>query len=314
MTAPIFLYGFARSGTTLLTMMLDSHPALSVPLSVTGLWYRTIAQSDAGDVNSLVDRMLAHERIELWKSALDRDQIISEVRPGHPEDIIPAFHAAKAAVDGKPRWANMDIASMDHVAQLANWFPEARFIHIVRDGRDVALSHQDYAFTEGNYLEIAEQWSASTLSAETAAAEHAHNRHLTITFEALVNAPEETLTRICKHINLDFDAAMLRYTDRVDDKIPGKRRGLWPDIGNAPQSSKTQRWRTHMRKPARFVVEKHAAHALTHFGYEVSAASKSSVSGQAFEAYQNLTRGHRIKRWRRRLGLGEKRVRGSETG
>ncbi|MEM7571065.1 MAG: sulfotransferase, partial [Pseudomonadota bacterium] len=239
-------------------------------------------------------------------------KIVNAIRPGHVEDIIPAFHTAKAAHDGKPRWANMDIASIDHVAELARWFPDARFVHIVRDGRDVALSHQDYAFSEGNYLEIAEQWSAQTLQAQRAAS-GIGERHLQITFEALVQAPEETLTKVCAHIGLPYDAAMLTYTQRVDAKIPAKRRGLWPEIGNSPQPSKTERWRQHMSNAARFVFEKHAADALQAFGYDMSDPATNGVAPRAFALQQELGRGHRYTRWRKRLGLPAKKVRGSES-
>lgn len=311
MTVPVFLFGFARSGTTLLTMMMDSHPALCVPLSVTGLWYRSIAEANSSDIPALVDQLLSHERIALWNSTLDRDAIIQAIRPGHVEDVISAFNAAKAVADGKPRWAYMDIANLYHLPQLAQWFPTARFVHIVRDCRDVALSHQDYAFSEGNYLEIAEQWQEATLAAEDVGATLGQ-RYLVITFEDLVTDPARTLTRICGHIDLTFDDAMLHYAERVDGKIPKYRRGLWPDIDKSPQASNAGRWRTDMSQPARLTVERAASKALSHFGYDMSEITKPSLTTHLFHLFQNHTRGHRLQRVRQRLGLPQKKVRGSE--
>ncbi|MGD1955634.1 MAG: sulfotransferase [Sphingomonadales bacterium] len=308
MSAPIFLYGFARSGTTLLTMMLDSHAELSVPLSVTGLWYRTIAAS-AQDVDALVDALLGHERIRLWKADLNRDAILAAIRPGHIEDIIPAFHAAKAQADGKPRWANMDIASIDHVEELATWFPDARFVHIVRDVRDVALSHQDYAFSEGYYLEIAQSWSALVGAAERIGS-LLGERHLTIHFEDLVEASEATLKTICDHVELEYDATMLAYGAKVGQKIPNERRGLWPDIDKPPQANKVDQWRTRLSKAQRYVVETNARETLQRLGCDAMDTPTFSLSGELYGLMQYALRGHRGARLRRKLGLPQKKVRG----
>src|SRR3546814_5008931 len=61
--------------------------------------------------------------------------------------VVARFHAAYAEAKGKPCWANVDIATLDHMDLVNSWFPQARFLHIIRDGRDVALSHRSEEHT-----------------------------------------------------------------------------------------------------------------------------------------------------------------------
>src|SRR3546814_15071066 len=72
--------------------------------------------------------------------------------------VVARFHAAYAEAKGKPCWANVDIATLDHMDLVNSWFPQARFLHIIRDGRDVALSHQPMPYGPGNIAECARAW------------------------------------------------------------------------------------------------------------------------------------------------------------
>src|SRR3546814_15664866 len=81
---PTFLFGMERSGTTLLSMMVGSHPQIAVPLATTGMWIdfgRRLASyghlEREEDLVRLVDDVLAHERVKLWDAALDRNLILA---------------------------------------------------------------------------------------------------------------------------------------------------------------------------------------------------------------------------------------------
>ena len=89
---PLFMFGFERSGTTLLSMMVGAHPQIAVPLTVTGLWYRYATRLDQygdltsrDDVQRLVDDLLGEERIQLWDVELRREEFL---------DGLPLHHFA----------------------------------------------------------------------------------------------------------------------------------------------------------------------------------------------------------------------------
>ncbi|NNM01788.1 MAG: sulfotransferase, partial [Gammaproteobacteria bacterium] len=160
MESPLFLFGYDRSGTTLLSMVIGAHRDIAVPFSATGLWYRYGDRLDdfnalatPADRDRLVAALLAEERIALWNADLAAEDIRFDRESASYADIVAAFHAAYARKQGKPRWGNIDISTLDELPRVNAWFPKARFVHIVRDGRDIALSHQTMPYGAGNIAE-----------------------------------------------------------------------------------------------------------------------------------------------------------------
>ncbi len=139
MESPLFLFGYDRSGTTLLSMVIGAHRDIAVPFSATGLWYRYADRLEefndlatAADRHRLVGALLAEERIALWNVGLAEADIRYDAETAGYGDIVAAFHAAYARKQGKSRWGNIDISTLDELARVNRWFPDARFIHIVR--------------------------------------------------------------------------------------------------------------------------------------------------------------------------------------
>jgi len=280
---PVFLFGFERSGTTLFTMMVGAHPRLSCPLSVA----------------SLVDDLIDHERLKLWKVPFDRESLIAAVETGSYPHVVRAFHEAAAEAEGKPRWVNMDIATLFRLEEAVQLFPDARFVQIVRDGRDVAISFKGYRFGGLNALEVAEQWSRATVSADRIGSALGPQRYLRIRYEDLILSPEATLDRFCDFLGEQFDPAMLAYGDAVAQKVPDDKRDLWPVLDRPPQTDKVDRWRREMGAAERYVIEEAAGEALERFGYERSQSGFSPM-GELRGAWCYLTRGGRLKRLARK--------------
>ena len=100
---PFFVVGFQRSGTTLLRMMLDSHPQVAVPFDTVGLWERYHDKlSEYGnlrsetDVRRMISDILQEERIKLWEIPLTVEHVLARRRlDGYP-GIVDAFYLAYA--------------------------------------------------------------------------------------------------------------------------------------------------------------------------------------------------------------------------
>lgn len=308
---PTFLFGMERSGTTLLSMMIGAHPLMAVPLATAGMWTdfdRRLAQdfnnlATAYDVLRLVDAVLAHERIRLWDAALDRDALLAALPPGDYGAVVARFHAAYAEAKRKPCWANVDIATLDHMDLVNSWFRNARFLHIIRDGRDVALSHQTMPYGAGNIAECARAWVNRTTTNAKMGRILGAARYMTVRFEDLILDTRPTLERICAFLDLPYDSRMLRYGDMVAEKIPDSRRWLWPAISRPPQRSKVGQWRRRMTGSQRIVFERVAGRTLKDWGYETYERIPRTAAAYALELLYHLDEGGRSRRLRRRLGF-----------
>ena len=308
--APVFMFGFERSGTTLLSMMVGAHPQIAVPLAVTGLWFRYARRLEAynglfkiQDVERLVDDLLNEERIHLWDVQLERKDILSDLRLGDYAAVVERFHSLYALAKAKPFWSNLDIATLDEMDVANRWFPQARFLHIVRDGRDVALSHETMPYGASNTLECAEKWLNRLHANLKMGAILGDTRYMVVRYEDLVLKTRVTLKRICAFIGVSYADEMLEYTKMVDKKVPADKRWLWPDLDKLPVKSKVFGWKTRMSKTKRIVFEGVANKLLKDLGYEAYDQVPKRLSGYMYELWCFFGRGGRVKRWLNKLGL-----------
>jgi Sulfotransferase family len=144
-----FVVGVSRSGTTLLRLMLDAHPDLMIPAEthfvpmVANAVDRAIEEGAPTEVvrEQAMETMTGHPR---WGDfRLDEADVRARMEQHDPlsaGDAIRSFYEACAALEGKPRWGDKSPPYTYKAGRIQKALPEAVFIHIIRDGRDVALS------------------------------------------------------------------------------------------------------------------------------------------------------------------------------
>ena len=282
--SPIFVTGFQRSGTTLLRLMLDSHPELAIPLDTTGLWARYERRLDEfgslenpGSLRRLVGSLLEEERIRLWNVPLQPEQIIgASERPGFP-GVIEGFYLAYAASHGKARWGDKDPGSMLRLATVLRWFPDARVVHIVRDGRDACMSLLKQEFGGNDLLHCAEQWREQVWWVRQIGSILGPDRYFELRYEDLVENPEGALRPLAAFLRLAWSPEMLEYHRRVGSAVPEEKRHIWPLLDRPPQEAARYRWKREMSSGKRVCFEKRAGRVLAESGYEVLAGGASGA-------------------------------------
>lgn len=302
------MFGFDRSGTTLLSMMVGSHPQLAVPFSTTGLWFRYAERlaeynqlASTSDVERLVDDLLQEARIRLWDAQLPREALIDQLPLQSYGAIVERFHSVYASCKKKPYWANIDIATLDHMDLVTKWFPNSRFVHIVRDGRDVALSHETYPYGASNTLECALEWRRRVETNIKMGAIVGPSRYRLVRYEDLVLQTERTLQGLCEFIGVEFSPAMRDYGSTVKEKVPDDKRSLWPALNQSPLKSKAYSWKAEMCEAKRIVFESNAGELLRRLGYETFDSVPKSPSAYLLELWHFLGRGGRWKRLKSRF-------------
>lgn len=226
-----FIVGAPRSGTTMLRFMLDAHPELAIPPE-TGFFTaidRVVAQNvaqrgdDAGRRAHFFDT-LTHTPPEApgWGDfGLDADGFRAALEAIEPFEVgegFRTFYRLYAARFGKSRWGDKTPLHCMHVEAIARVMPEAHFIHVIRDGRDVALSLRETWFSPGPEIETqAAFWKLCVSTARAQGARCAH--YMEVRFEELVQNATAVLERICEFIDLPLSAAMARYYEGVPERL-----------------------------------------------------------------------------------------------
>ena len=245
--------GAARSGTTLLRLMLDAHPALAIPPESHFLPACVeLARGPSPTPEELVACVTrSPAKMPAWIDfGIDESVYAASVRrlrrPLSVRDGVREFYRLYAALHGKARAGDKTPGYVQQIGAIGELLPEARFIHIIRDGRGAMASLRHLWFSPSRDMaELARYWRAQVNAGRAAAAEG--RPVLEVRYEALLETPEIELRRICAFVDLDFDERMLRYYERAAERLTEHQgrvlpsgETLTPEQRRAQQASATQ--------------------------------------------------------------------------
>jgi hypothetical protein len=123
---------------------------------------------------------------------------------------------------GKPRWGDKTPIYCRHLELVERLLPEARFVHVVRDGRDVAVSLRRQWFSPGDDMRaLAQSWCDHAVEAHVQGLRR--NHYVEIRYESLILETESVLRRLCDFLDLAFEPSMLRYFERAPSRLEEHR-------------------------------------------------------------------------------------------
>ncbi len=291
-----FVVGVGRSGTTLLRMMLDTHPELAIPPETHFVNDLLIAGEKIRFSPERLVKVVVHDRHRRWGDfGIDEQEYLERVRAIprlNASDAVRAFYEIYAEHAGKPRWGDKTPDYVKRVRRINRALPEARFVHVIRDGRDVALSHNRRIQRRGEQSrppvpagEMARRWRKRIEKARYDAQAASH--YLEIRYEDLVTDTEPTLRRVCEFIELPYDAVMLDYHRRAEERLKEMARDLPAEQGRPhrpgeerlqahallkepPQKERVATWREEMSASDVAEFEEVAGELLAELNYETA--------------------------------------------
>ncbi len=304
---PLIVLGVRRSGTTLLRVMLDRNPELAVPDE--SYFVPQLARRHGGRVDpaAFVDDLRRLPTLVEWNLSPDvvTARLDERMTAG---DAIAAVFEAYAAERGKPRWGDKTPLYMQYLPLLERLFPTARYVHLIRDGRDATVSY--LAVPEGimtagwghprDAAGFACQWETEVRAARALGARVGLARYLEVRYEALVADPDAELRRVCDFAALAYDDAMLGYVGQTDSARKQHQQRL-----NEPPRVGVRDWRNEMPASEVAGFEAVAGDLLHELGYDVSSRGTDRRRLTAYEAKARAWRAVgavslRSPLWRRR--------------
>jgi hypothetical protein len=269
-----FVVACGRSGTTLLRAILDSHPEMAVPPEthfVVWMAGKIRRYERAGGLNTVgflddLERRRGLDELGLTRSEVE--EALHKSQAATLADALRAVYALYAARTGKSRYANKTPIHVLGMGAIARLFPESVFVHVIRDGRDVALSYADQSFGPRTLEEAAVRWRRLVRRGRIEGRRLGPDRYLEIRYESLIEDPEETVKTLCDFVALSFEAAMLRYFDRAPEvlsRVPHPE--AHPHLAKPPTKG-LRDWRGEMSATDLRSFERLAGDLLEELGYE----------------------------------------------
>ena len=224
----VFIVGCPRSGTTLLRRIVSAHPQIVITPEAhwMPLWFeqRRGLTPDGLLTPELVSELLAHDKFALF--GLGRETLMSLVGSGQPisyASFVSGIFDLYGEARGKKAVGNKTPDSVRRIGTLHTLWPKARFVHLIRDGRDVALSLMNWpnvhtkkpgtfpTWKDDPVSTAALWWELNVRRGREAGEALGPGLYRELRYESLVAHPAQECAALCEFLGLAYDEAMLNY-------------------------------------------------------------------------------------------------------
>jgi Sulfotransferase family len=264
--------------------MLDAHSQLAIPPETNfAVMLKAFDRDGAGAA------VEAAVRSRHWGDfaipAEDFARRVAVAQPAEFGDLLRSFYTLYAERRGKCRWGDKSPYYVWRMKKIRYLLPEARFVHIIRDGRDVALSTVPLWFGPDTVAGVAEHWLQTLAVARRQARDLPF--YVEVKYEDLVRDPAATLRRLCGFLELEWEESMLDYHRSAERRMAAEtadweladrviardeRLDIHRGLARPPATDRIGRWREEMSSTDLSAFESVAGKTLAGLGYELGAA------------------------------------------
>ncbi len=284
----LFILGNPRSGTSLLRLMLQNHKAIIAPpeSGFSHWWlpkYAAWASTDntIEKISIFLDDIFSSKKIELWK--INKEFVLSIIlkeEPANYNELVQCIYLAyKKEYNKVEVIADKNNYYINHLDDLPRIWPKAKYLHLIRDGRDVACSYSEVTRLDSHspykpklpvsISEIAEEWQRNNLAIHTFL-QAGQRASLMIKYEDVISNTSETLSRICEFLEIEFDEKMMDYYKATaeNNQEPSETLDWKMKTLEKPDNNRIKRYMKDLSQVEISTFNENASKALQFFGYE----------------------------------------------
>ncbi|HSJ43439.1 MAG TPA: sulfotransferase [Euzebyales bacterium] len=304
---PIIIVGCPRSGTTLLQLMLHSHPRIAIPPENRFVFPIYARRLRFGDLRLRRNRdrvatfIIKRRWMRLEHLGVEPDDLRRRMRQADPTigSLLATVFEAYAARFDKPRWGDKRPAYIDRLDMVLRLFPDAQIIHIIRDGRDCVSSLKRMPWWRRSTYAAIRTWVDAIENGERARATLAPDQYTEVRYEDLIADPEPELRRLTTWLGEDFDPAMLE-PHRVSRVAVPEGKTWHRNTRREVNASAVQRWASDLEPWELRLMEAVAGDRLRRYGYELSHGSRPAPPAVHLARYADEVLRRRLWSARRR--------------
>ena len=233
-------------------------------------------------LDTFIDDLFKCKKMDTWgiNKTDVKKQILIHQPISYPE-LCAVIYATYALNIGKSFriWGDKNNFYLYHLDELLELYENARFLHVVRDGRDVACSYREVMHVkmdspyapklETDVGDIAMKWAGNIIKIDSFMSLLSSHNAMTIKYEDLVTEPLNIISDICKWADIPFEAGMLDfYKNNKKNRLEPKLTMDWKKRTLKPISSETVgRYVQLLSKKEQSEFNESAYDALNLFGY-----------------------------------------------
>lgn len=292
-SGPLFIIGMPRSGTKLLRDLLNQHPNIQIPEIETNIlptWENNWQHyGDLSKHSRFIKFYYKMLRMPYFIYMKEKNRLIEDhiwynlCRNFTPAGVFEALvrHDARAEYNTSKIWGDKSPLYIKHTPLLKKLFPEARFIHIIRDVRDYCLSINKA--WDKNMIRAAQRW-CNDLQKIKSDSRQFQEDYLEVRYEDLISQPHAILRTICDFLDIEF-ASQMMYLSKPSENL-GDAKGL-----KEIKKDNKEKYRYLMKPSMLEKIEAITAPVLKSYGYSVDYLGKDKRVNRLRMLYYRLLDG-----------------------
>jgi Sulfotransferase family len=274
-TTPVFVVGHARSGTSITAALMRKYLKINFGTESQFIvrYFNRLTRygvlQDDRDLRLLVHDIAAERCFYRWRKrfgfTLDPERVLAELEERTYRGVLLAIFGQFAAYHRMDRWGDKTPEYNRSLSVLDELFPDAQYVHVVRDGRDAALSAFKIHFGDKNAYATALEWIESVEAVRRFAARLPPRRLLEIRYEDLLTNPSAVFAQLIAFLDIDDPhGRLLAFIDaHIDDDLRGDN---------------MQKWKKAFTPAQQALYEAVAGDLLHHYGYELVAGGRRQLA------------------------------------
>ena len=280
---PIFMIGIQRSGSNLLRLMLNELPEIAAPHPPHILQRMMPLVPHYGDLNRkkafslLVDdvcRLVESNPVPWEGVVLDRGNVAARCRKRNLVAVFGAVYDVMAEAQGAKTWCCKSLANICYLPQIKDYFTDAKYIYLYRDGRDVATSFSKAVVGEKHFYHIAKEWNEAQQLALDFRKEVPAKRFFNLSYEDLTTETEKAVRALCGFLGVAYKSSMLEFYKSGEAKRAASASNLWENVTNPVMKQNSRKFLKEAREEDIRIFESVAGSSMDSLGYERLFAKK----------------------------------------
>lgn len=281
-----FLICSERSGSNLITKLIDAHPEVCGPFPSHLIRCFVPQIYRYGDLSKDSNWQILIEDVayylsnmqSTWKTKLEAEEISQLVHIRQFGDIFRVIYEKEAAAAGKTRVFVKENHAYNFISFINYSFNESRFLWVVRDPRDMALTWKENASAPGGVDQGAAVWK---LDQSEMIKQYGYLKNMDkvklITFERLLSNTERTLQEVCQFFAIEYSPLMLDYHKKDIVRENSGKLSSWSDIGKPLIKDNYNLYKSHLSETEIRYIEKLCREEMAFLGYDFEYDDKISI-------------------------------------
>ncbi|WP_214326983.1 sulfotransferase family protein [Nonomuraea sediminis] len=281
---PLFVIGCPRSGTTMLQLMLHSHPRIAVAPETRFLepaYYKRRRFGDMRDPRnreSLAEWIADDKTTKFRELGLDRAEFVRQATqsPASLGSVIGTAFRMYADRFDKSRWGDKRPSYVRKTHILRRLFPDAQFIHLIRDGRDCVASLKEMPWYNLDTFHAVSAWAEAMDAGAELRRSLSADTYYELYYEHLTDDPATEMKKLCHFLGEDFDPASVSPEEAAKVAVP-KHKVWHTNTHGEVTRSRVGTWTTRLQPWEISLCESALGDRLKDRGYELTGAPQAAA-------------------------------------